>query len=113
MIKIIVLNSLRNEIYKIFKKDSIKVYSLFEELKLNPKKGKILGHVGNMSIRELKYQTYRFYFIIDGHKLFLFDKGRIEELLIRFIKMSKKDNQQKVINEIKLILKRIGEEGFK
>lgn len=107
MIKIIILNSLRNDIYKVFKKDSLKIYSLISELEQNPKKGKILGHAGNMDIREIRYKTYRFYFIVDGHKLILFDKGKIEELLIRFVRMSKKNNQQKVIDEIKLMLKRI------
>lgn len=105
MIKIIVLGTLKNEIFKTFKKDSLKVYFLIEELKTNPNKGKILGHVGSISIRELKYKSYRFYFILDGHKLNLFNKKLIKELLIRFIKMSKKHNQQKVIDDIKKILK--------
>ena len=112
MIKIIILNSLRNEIYNTFKKDSLKIYSLIEGLKKNPKKGKILGHVGNISIRELKYKSYRFYFILDGHKLMLFSKGSISELLIRFIRMSKKNNQDKVINEIKLIIEKLGNDAF-
>ena len=107
MIKIIIFNSLRDEIYNTFKKDSIKIYSLMENLKINPNKGKVIGHVGNISIREIKFKTYRFYFIIDGHKLFLFNKGKINELLIRFIKMSKKNNQDKVIQEIKSILEKI------
>ncbi|MGV8150314.1 MAG: hypothetical protein ACP5NV_01160 [Candidatus Woesearchaeota archaeon] len=112
MIKIIILNKLRDEIYKNFKKDSLKIYSLIEQLNSSPEKGKILGHVGNMSIRELKYKDYRFYFIVDGHKLYLFSKGQIEELLVRFVRMSKKNNQQKTIDEIKKILEKIGEEGF-
>lgn len=107
MIKIIVLNSLRDEIFKTFKKDSLKIYSLIEELKSNQNKGKVLGHIGNISIRELKYKSFRFYFILDGFKLNLFNKNKIKELLIKFIKMSKKHNQQQTINEIKQILKRI------
>jgi hypothetical protein len=112
MINIIVLNKLRDEIYKTFKKDSLKVYNLIGSLKTNPQKGNVLGHVGNMSIRELKYQNYRFYFTVDGHKLYLFSKGQIEELLIRFIRMSTKNRQQKTIDEIKQILEKIGEKGF-
>ncbi|MBN2142390.1 hypothetical protein JW711_03595 [Candidatus Woesearchaeota archaeon] len=112
MIKIIVLHSLRDEIYKTFKKESLKVYSLMEALKANPSKGKVLGHVGSVSIRELKYESFRFYFILDGHRLILFSKGKIEELLIRFVKMSKKNHQQKTIDEIKAILKAVGEGGF-
>lgn len=110
MINIIILNSLRDDIYKIFKKDSLKVYSLIEKLKKNPNQGKVLGHVGHISIRELKYKSFRFYFILDGHRLDMFNKKQIKELLIRFIAMSKKNNQRKTIEQIKDILKKINAE---
>jgi len=112
MIKVIILNRLRDEIYKKFKKESLKVYQLLEELQTTPEKGKVLGHVGNMSIREIKYKNFRFYFIIDGHKLTLLGKKEINELLIRFVRMSNKNNQQKTIDEIKIILEKIGESEF-
>ena len=112
MIRVIILNTLRDEIYKTFKKESLKIYTLLEELQTNPQKGKVLGHVGNMSIKELKYRNFRFYFILDGYKLYLFGKNEINELLIRFVRMSNKNNQQQTIDEIKTILQKIGEEGF-
>ncbi|HIH32052.1 TPA: hypothetical protein HA235_05065 [Candidatus Woesearchaeota archaeon] len=112
MIKIIVLNKLRDEIVKTFKKECLKIFSLIGDLENNPQKGKILGHVGNMSIRELRYKNYRFYFIVDGHKLYLFTKNQIEDILIQFVRMSKKNDQQKTIDEIKEILEKIGEKGF-
>ena len=96
-----------NEIYKIFKKDSIKIYALIEDLKKNPNKRKVLGHVGHMSIRELKYKTFIIYYILDGHRLDLFNRKEIEDLLIKFIAMSKKNNQHKTIEDIKEMLKRI------
>ncbi|MFC1722885.1 hypothetical protein ACFL0V_01995 [Nanoarchaeota archaeon] len=108
MIKIIIVRSLRNELLKKLKKDSLKVYKLIGELKSNPNKGKSLGHVGHISIRELKYKTFRFYYILDGHKLNLFNRDQLKELLIKFIAMSKKNNQQETIDEIKAILKTIG-----
>jgi len=108
MIKIVILNSLRNEIFKKFKRDSGKVYSLVRGLKDNPRKGKILGQVGKISIRELRHKGFRFYYLIDGNKLDLFDKEKAKELLIKFVRMSKKNDQQRTINKIKLILKRIG-----
>ncbi|MBN1275584.1 hypothetical protein JXA12_04820 [Candidatus Woesearchaeota archaeon] len=49
---------------------------------------------------------------MDGHKLYLFGKGELEELLIRFARMSKKHDQQQTIEEIRRVLKRIGEAGF-
>ena len=107
IVKIMILNKLRNKIFKTFKKDSLKVYSLIEELKDNPNKGKILGRVGSISIKELKFKSFRFYFILDQFKINLFNKEGLKELLIKFIEMSKKNNQQKTINEIKNILKKI------
>ena len=112
MIHIKILKNLRDEIYKTFKGDSIKVYTLIKSLEKNPNKGDILGHVGIMSIRELKYDTFRFYFIVNGHELYLFNHAKLEELLITFVRMSKKKNQQRTINEITRILKKVTDYEF-
>jgi mRNA-degrading endonuclease RelE of RelBE toxin-antitoxin system len=112
MIKIKILKSLRDEIYKTFKKDSLKIYDLIKSLEVNPHKGDVLGHAGNISIRKLKHESFRFYFIIDGNEIQLFDKNKIIDLLIVFVRMSKKNNQQKTIDEIKAILKKLGHKGF-
>ncbi|MFC2134416.1 hypothetical protein ACFLTH_07340 [Bacteroidota bacterium] len=107
MIKIVILNSLRDKIYRTFKKDSLKVYKQIEELKTNPNKGRILGHVGSVSIREIRYKTFRIYYIIDVYDLKLFNQEKLRELLIKFIELSKKNNQQQTIDKIKEILKRV------
>ena len=107
MINIIITNNLKTEAYKTFKKDSMRVYSLIETLRKNPNKDRVLGHVGHMSIRELRYKNFMPYFILDGRRLDLFNKDKIKELLIKFIAMSKKHNQQRTIGEIKDILKLI------
>jgi hypothetical protein len=112
MIKIKVLNALREEIIKIFKKRSDELFDLFETLLENPNKGSILGHVGSISIRELRFDSYRIYFILNGHELSLYNSKKLAELLIRFIRMSKKNDQQKTIDEIKNILKNIGASEF-
>ena len=36
----------------------------------------------------------------------------IKDIVIKFVRMSQKKDQQKVIDEIKNILRQIGEEGF-
>lgn len=108
MIRILVLNSLKREIYRKFKKESLKVIVLMDGLKKNPNKGKVLGHVGHISIRELKYKSFRFYYIIDGNQLSLYNKDRLKDLLIKFVRLSKKNDQQNTIDEIKFILKQIG-----
>ena len=41
-----------------------------------------------------------------------FDKETLSDLLIKFVRMSDKKSQQKAIDEIKVILRKLGEEGF-
>jgi mRNA-degrading endonuclease RelE of RelBE toxin-antitoxin system len=107
MIKIIILNSLRNKIYKIFKQDSLKVYKKIKQLKNNPNKGKILAHIGTITLREIRHNTFRLYYTIDKNKLNLFNQEKLEELLIKFIELSKKNKQQKTIDKLKEILKKL------
>ena len=112
MAKVEVAHSLLEEIEKKFKGKSHKIMDLLESLEENPKKGKELGHVGGIVIKELKYESFRFYFITDGFKLRVMDQNQLSDLLIRFVKMSNKKDQQKTINEIKRILLNLGMEGF-
>ena len=109
MAKVEIANSLLAEIEKKFKGEAHDIVDLLETLEDNPHKGKALGIV----IKELRYKSFRFYFITDGEKLKVFDNDKLVDLLIRFVRMSDKKDQQKVIDEIKHILRTIGEEGFK
>jgi len=77
-------------------------------LEEHPKKGKLLGTIGGIVIKEIKYEGFRFYFITDGHKLKILDESLLTDLLIRFVRMSNKKEQQKTIEEIKKILTTIG-----
>ncbi len=113
MAKVFILPDLVRQIQKIFKKKSDKIYDLIEELELFPRKGKELGHIENIAIKEIRYEGFRFYFIIDGHKLKCLTDEKLKDLLIKFVRMSDKDTQQRIINEIKIILKRVGFEDFK
>ena len=113
MAKVIITNSLEEEINKKFKQKSVEIFSLMKGLEDNPKKGKELGSLGGLVIKELRYEKFRFYFITDGYKLKFFNIEDLKDLIIRFVKMSEKKDQQKVINEIKIILRNIGEEKFK
>ena len=113
MAKVEIIRSLAKEIQKKFKGESHKIISLLKGLEQNPKKGKLLGNVGGIVIKELKYKSFRFYFITDGYKLKLFDAQSLTEILIRFVRMSDKKDQQKVINEIRDVLKKVTkQEGF-
>ncbi len=113
MVGVEVVPSLYRKISKHFKKDSVKVFQFLKSLEKEPAKGKPLGTVGGVLVKELKYGSFRFYFVTDGYVLKLFDKEKLESLLIRFVRMSHKKEQQKVINEIKEVLRAIGPSGFK
>ncbi|MCF7799167.1 hypothetical protein K9M74_04660 [Candidatus Woesearchaeota archaeon] len=81
-------------------------------LENNPLKGKSIGQVSGILIKEVKYGKYRFYCITDGHTLKFGTEEELGSLLIKFVRMSEKKDQQKVINEIKKILQSLGFEGF-
>ena len=112
MAKVKITNSLFNEIEKKFKGEAQIIIDLMESLGDNPKKGKPLGQVEGIVIKELKYGKFRFYFITDGYILKFGTESELATLLIKFIRMSDKKSQQKTINEIKNILKSLGFEGF-
>jgi len=112
MAKVIITKELENKINRKFKKESIKIFENMLSLKDNPKKGKAVGQVGGVVIKELKYSSYRFYFITDGFKLKFLSNSDLEDLLIKFVRMSDKKDQQKVIDEIKYVLRSLGQEGF-
>jgi hypothetical protein len=40
------------------------------------------------------------------------DKEELDRLIITFVRMSDKKSQQKTIDEIKEVLRKLGEEGF-
>lgn len=112
MAKVIITNSLEEEINKKFKQESIEIFSLMKTLEENPNKGKELGSIGGIVIKELKYKKFRFYFLTDSYKLKFFRLEDLKDLIIKFVRMSEKKNQQKVIEEIKRIIRILGKEGF-
>ena len=112
MAKVEIIESLAKEIKKKFKSESHEIIKFLRNLEKNPHKGKPVGRVAGISIKELKYKNFRFYFILDGQKLRVFSKEELKNLLIKFVRMSNKKDQQKTINEIKQILLKIGKEEF-
>ena len=112
MAQVIITKELEKEINKKFKKESIKIFELMRSLKGNPKKGKEIGHVGSITIKELRYESFRFYFITDGYRLKLLKQEELSDLLIKFVRMSDKKTQQQTINEIKEILRSFGDRAF-
>jgi len=112
MARVEITRFLFKEIKKKFKGEAHRVIDLMESLESSPRKGKILGSVAGIIIKELKYKSFRFYFITDGFKLKYFDEEKLIDVLIRFVRMSDKKSQQKVIDEIREVLQKIGTKGF-
>jgi len=107
MAKVIVTRSLEEEIDGKFKQDSLEIYDLMFTLKESPKKGKDVGEIGATAIKELKYNIFFFRFKIKFLRV-----EELKDLIIKFVRMSGKNDQQKVINEIKHVLRTLGEAGF-
>ena len=113
MVKIIITENLFEEINKKFNnKEANEIIDLIETLEQSPKKGKEIGTIGGIVIKELKYNKFRFYFITDGYKLKCLKVEELKDLVIKVVKMSGKKDQERVINEIKFVLRNLGHDGF-
>lgn len=113
MPKVEIIPSLVKEIIKQFSKsEANKIIDLMESLENEPHKGKVLGSIGGIVVKELKHQKFRFYCIYDGFTLRTMDEEKLVDLLFRFVRMSDKKNQQETINAIKEILLKIGPSGL-
>ena len=112
MAKVEIILSLFNEIQKKVKGEAHKIIDLMESLGENPKKGKELGQVKGILIKEIRYENFRFYFITNGYKIKFLEIKDLQDLVIKFVRMSDKKSQQKTIEEIKNILRKLGEQGF-
>lgn len=112
MAKVEITRSLLSKIEKKFKKQAHDIIDLMASLEDNPKKGKAVGHVGSIIIKELKYKKFRFYFITNGFKVKFLKIQELNDLLLKFVRMSDKKTQDKVIAEIREVLKKFGSKGF-
>ena len=112
MAKVEIVDSLAKKIKKKFEGESHEIVKLLRSVEENPHKGKSLGHIAGFVLKELKYKKFRFYFIHEGKNINLYSKEELIDLLMRFVRMSDKKSQQKVINEIREVLLKIGVDGF-
>jgi hypothetical protein len=112
MANVEIIDSLEEEIFKKFKGESVTIFRLLKSLEKNPKKGKFIGQFAGFAVKELKYKSFRFYFIVDGYKLNVLSEEELVDSLIKFVRMSDKKSQQKTIDEIRQILLKIGPSGF-
>jgi len=113
MVKVIITESLFLQIQKRFSRgEALEIIDLLQSVEVSPQKGKIVGQVGGVIIKELKYLKFRFYFITDGYMLKYGTEDELAALLIKFVRMSQKKDQQEIINNIKSVLRSIGFDNF-
>ena len=112
MARVEITERLEEEIKKKFKKDSKKIFKLMCSLEDNPKKGKLLGVIGGIALKEIKYKSFRFYFVADKQEILFLEENQLNNLLIKFVRMSHKKQQQETINEIRKILINICPKGL-
>ena len=110
MAQVEIIANLNDEIKKL-QSDSKVTFQLMFSLSENHQKGKLLATVGGIVIKEVKYKKFGFYFITDGFKLKCLSGEQLTDLL-KSVRMSDKKNQQKVIGEIKHVLKTISAGEF-
>ena len=62
---------------------------------------KKIGVIGSILIKEIKYKKFRFYCVTDSYKIKFLKTEELKDLIIKFVRMSDKNNQQETIDEIK------------
>lgn len=89
------------------KKELRELKQLFLSLQENPYQGDLLYAFGNFVLKEKKYKTFRFYFLHSRKLLIIKDVDELKDEIIRFIEMSKKNDQQRIIDKLKGMMKRL------
>jgi hypothetical protein len=74
----------------------------------SPSDGDFVALVAHIVIREKRLKTFRFYFIVAEDKKHIITKEELKEFIIKFVALSKKNNQQQVIDKLKEDLQRFG-----
>ena len=58
MALVVITKRLEEEINKKFKGESVEIFSLMHSLEENPKKGKEIGNINKVLIKEIRYNNY-------------------------------------------------------
>ena len=69
-------------------------------LEETPKKGKLIGIVGTIALKEIRYNKFRFHFGTDSHNVKFLKLEELTDLLIKFIQMSEKKDQENAIKNL-------------
>ena len=109
MAEVVITDALARQIKKKFTKIVANtIIDLLESFGKNPHKGRVLTSVSGFVIKEAKFEKWRFYCVTDGYILKFGTENELTTLLIKFVRLSKKKDQQKAIDAIKAVLKSMG-----
>lgn len=70
--------------------------------------GDFVALVANIVIREKRDKTFRYYFIVKNDIKYVITKDELNQMLVKFVALSKKYNQQNVIDKLKKDLQQFG-----
>lgn len=112
MAKVIISHTLERNIGKKFKQESVVILQRMQSLQEYPHKGKAITSFAGVVIKELKYKKFRFYSLTDGNVLKFGTEDELATLIIKFVAMSEKKDQQATINNLKHLLQTWGFEQF-
>jgi len=70
--------------------------------------GKQVARITNVLIKECRMNTFRFYFIQDNTRIQYLSKNELANHILQFVAISKKNNQQEVIDKLKTDLQSFG-----
>lgn len=100
--------SLVKRLEKRFNAKELKeIKALLLSLQDNPYQGDLLYAFGSFILKEKRYKTFRFYFLHSRNLLIIKDVEKLKEEIIRFIEMSKKNDQQQVIDKLKEMMRKL------
>ncbi|MFT4309417.1 MAG: hypothetical protein ACMXYL_02940 [Candidatus Woesearchaeota archaeon] len=74
----------------------------------NPSEGKIISIIGDIVLKEKKLKSFRFYFVFRQANILFMNERELRERILLFIQISKKNNQQRVIEKLIEDLKKNG-----
>ena len=74
-------------------------------INLVPTDGKHLALIKDVELKEKILKTFRFYFVQKRNKIKVMTEQELKKHIIKFIKISKKNDQSKVIEKLKKDLK--------
>ncbi len=73
-----------------------------------PSDGDFVALIANIVVREKRLKSFRFYFIVKDEQKQVVSTEELKNMIIKFVALSKKNNQQQVIDKLKEDLKNFG-----